>query len=96
MFTNWCFALDKKIALIVDSLASVPCHQLKVSPYVSLNLSKGVIKLKDLEAISDDKILENLSPQGVTAVKTIKISWSNFIPTNTLILMFNKPILTIY
>ncbi|XP_041368572.1 uncharacterized protein LOC121382919 [Gigantopelta aegis] len=72
-------------------LCNVP---VKVSPHSSLNSSKGVIRSKDLEGVSEDEITENLSPQGVTSVRRIKIRRNNeLVPTNTLILTFDKPTL---
>ena len=65
-----------------------------VSPHSSLNSSKGVIRSRDLEGVNDEVILQNLSSQGVTALKRIKIRRNDeLIPTNTLILTFNKPLL---
>ena len=67
---------------------------INVSPHSSLNSSKGVIRSRDLEGVSEDEMVENLSSQGVTSVKRIQIRRNNeFIPTNTLILTFNKPLL---
>ena len=49
------------------------------------------MKLKYLEGVGDG-IVENQSPHGVTAVKRIEVRRDdNCIPTNTLILTFNKP-----
>ena len=68
--------------------------QIKVTPHSSLNSSKGVVRSRDLEGVSEDEICENLSSQGVTVVKRINIRRNNeMIPTNTLILTFNKPTL---
>jgi hypothetical protein len=72
-------------------LCNVPIN---VTPHSSLNTSKGVIRSRDLEGVEDEEICENLSSQDVTSVKRIKIRRNNeLIPTNTLILTFNKPTL---
>ncbi|XP_041369896.1 uncharacterized protein LOC121383865 [Gigantopelta aegis] len=65
-----------------------------VSPHATLNSSKGVVRSRDLEGVSEDEICENLSSQGVTSVKRIKVRRNNeLVPTNTLILSFNVPTL---
>ena len=67
---------------------------IKVSAHTSLNSSKGVIRSRDLEGVSEDEMLENLSSQGVSAVKRIHIRRNNeLVPTNTFILTFCKPLL---
>ena len=67
---------------------------IKVSAHMSLNSSKGVNRSRDLEGVSEDEMLENLSSQGVSAVKRIHISRNNeLVPTNTFILTFGKPLL---
>ena len=43
---------------------------IKVSAHTSLNSWKGVISSRDLEGVSEDEMLENLSSQKVSAVKT--------------------------
>ena len=66
----------------------------KVTPHSSLNFSKGVIRCRDLEGISEEEICEILSSQNVTAVKRIKIRRNNdLLPTNTFIITFNIPTL---
>ena len=62
---------------------------IKVSAHTSLNSSKGVIRSRDLEGVSEDEMLDNLSSQGVSAVKRI----NELVPTNTFILTFSKPLL---
>ena len=67
---------------------------IKVSAHTSLNSSKGVIRSRDLEGVSEDEMLDNLSSQGVSAVKRINIRRNNeLVPTNTFILTFSKPLL---
>ena len=44
---------------------------IKVSAYTSLNSSKGVIRLRDLEGVREDEMLENLSSQGVSCQENI-------------------------
>ena len=65
-----------------------------VSAHTSLNSSKGVIRSRDLEGVTEDEMLNNLSSQGVSAVKRIHIRRNNeLVPTNTFILTFCKPLL---
>jgi len=65
-----------------------------VTAHSSLNSSKGVIRSRDLEGVSEDEICKNLSSQGVKTVKRINVRRNNeLIPTNTLILTFDKPTL---
>ena len=67
---------------------------IKVSAHTSLNSSKGVIRSRDLEGVSEDEMLDNLSSQGLSAVKSIHIRRnSELVPTNTFILTFCKPLL---
>ena len=67
---------------------------IKVSAHTSLHSSKGVIRSRDVEGISEDEMLENLSSQGVSAVKRIHIRRNNeLVPTNNFILTFCKPLL---
>ena len=67
---------------------------IKVSAYTSLNSSKAAIRSRDLEGVSEDEMLENLSSQGVSAVKTDHIRRNNdLVPTNTFILTLCKPLL---
>ena len=67
---------------------------IKVSAHTSLNSSKGVIRSRDLEGVSEDEMLDNLSSQGVSAVKRIHIRRNNeLVPTNTFIRTFSKPLL---
>ncbi|XP_041355359.1 uncharacterized protein LOC121372987 [Gigantopelta aegis] len=68
---------------------------INVSPHATLNSSKGVVRSRDLEGVSEDEICENLSSQGVLSVKQINVRRNNeLVPTNTLILVFNTPILS--
>ncbi|KAG1681438.1 hypothetical protein GQR58_011830 [Nymphon striatum] len=43
-----------------------------VSPHISLNYSKGVIRSRELKDCSEAELLEELSSQGITANKTVK------------------------
>ena len=68
--------------------------KIHVTPHLSLNTSKGVIRCRDLEGMSDDEICKELSSQDVAVVKRIRIRRNDeFIPTNTFILTFSKPTL---
>ena len=65
-----------------------------VNPHTYLNSSKGVIRSRDLESVSEEEICENLSSQGVTSVKRIKVRRNNeLVRTNTFILTFDVPTL---
>ncbi|XP_041347341.1 uncharacterized protein LOC121367293 [Gigantopelta aegis] len=67
---------------------------IKVTAHSSLNSSKGVIRCRDLEGVSEEEICQNLRTQGVTAVRRIKVRRNNdLLPTNTCILTFNVPTL---
>jgi hypothetical protein len=61
-------------------------------PHRSLNMSKGIIRCRDLRDCSDDEILDALRPEGVTNVKHIFPN-KNVVkqPTNTFALTFAKP-----
>ena len=50
---------------------------IKVSAHTSLISSKGVIRSRDLEGVSEDEMRDNLSSQGVSAVKRIHIRRNN-------------------
>ena len=66
---------------------------IKVSSHTFLNSSKDVIRSRDLERVSECEMLDNLSSQGVSAVKRIHIRRNNeLVPTNTFILTFCKPL----
>ena len=75
--------------------SKVMCNiPIKVSAHTSLNSSKGIIRSRDLEGVSEDEMLNKLSSQGVSAVKRIHIRRNNeLVPTNTFILTFCKPLL---
>ena len=65
-----------------------------VNLHTYLNSSKGVIRSRDLEGVSEEEICENLSSQGITSVKRIKVRRNNeLVPTNTFILTFDVPTL---
>ncbi|KAG1677311.1 Nucleic-acid-binding protein from mobile element jockey [Nymphon striatum] len=63
-----------------------------VSPHGSLNYSKGVIRSRELKDCSESELLNELSSQGITAVKKILITRNGQkITTGTIILTFNIP-----
>ena len=77
-----------KCLLKATSLCNI---HIKVTPHPSLNTVKGVIHSRDLEGVSDDKMCENLSSQGVSTVKRIMVRRNDIlVPTNTFILTFRK------
>ena len=56
--------------------------------------TRPLIRSRDLEGVSEDEMLDNISSQGVSAVKRIHIRRNNkLVPTNTFILTFSKPLL---
>ena len=66
----------------------------EVTPHKTLNISKGVIRCKDLSKTSEEEILQELSSQGVIHVHHIKSKRDNKIsPTNSFILTFQTPTL---
>ena len=83
---------QKSIQLLKSTIfCNVP---IKVTSHASLNSSKGVIRCRELEGVSEEEMCENLSSQGVTSVRRIKIRRNNeLLPTNTFILTFDVPIL---
>ena len=73
------------------SICNVP---ITVAAHYSLNSSKGVIRSRDLESVSEKEMSENLSSQGVISVKRISFRRNDvLVPTNTFILTFNSPTL---
>ena len=70
--------------------STVFCNMpIKVTSHASLNSSKGVIRCRELEGVSEEEMCENLSSQGIT-VRRIKVRRNNeLLPTNTFILTFD-------
>ena len=67
---------------------------IKVTGHSSLNSSKGVIRCRDLEGVSEEEICQNVSSQDVTSVSRIKVRRNNeLLLTNTFVLTFNVPTL---
>ena len=65
---------------------------MKVTPHLSLNSSKGVIRCPDLSGLSDEEILTELEPQEVSGVRMISFpKGDKRIPTNTLVITFSTP-----
>ena len=82
------FTQSKNIAKI-DRLANVP---VLVSPHKSLNSSKGVIRTRELDGMSEADILSSLEAQHVTSVKRMTIKkGDNIIATGTYVLTFGVP-----
>jgi hypothetical protein len=66
--------------------------EVKVSPHRSLNMSKGIIRCRDLRDCSEEEVLDALRPEGVTNVKHIFANKNGVKqPTNTFVLTFAKP-----
>ena len=64
----------------------------KVSPHRSLNVSRGVIRSRDIASCSVEEIVEELRPQGVTAAVIIHArDGDSKRRTNTVILTFASP-----
>ena len=53
----------------------------KVSPHITLNSSKFVIKCEELDKMEEDEIKKELQPQGIIAVKRISILYSLYVLT---------------
>ncbi|KAK2152829.1 hypothetical protein LSH36_316g00005 [Paralvinella palmiformis] len=65
---------------------------IKVVPHRSMNSRKGVIRCRDLADTSEEDILENLSAQGITEVRKIRVQRDGRrINTGTIILTFGLP-----
>ena len=80
-----------KCLLKSKALCNVP---ITVTAHSFLNSSRGVIRSRDLEGVDDDEMCNNLTSQGVTAVKRISVRRNNeLVPTNTLVLTFSCPTL---
>ena len=91
LLVECCTHNHSKCLLKSKLLCNIP---IKVSVHASLNTSKGVIRSRDLEGVSEEEICENLSSQGVSAVRRIKVRRNNeLVPTNTFILTFDRPVL---
>ena len=68
--------------------------KVKISLHQSLNSSKGVIRCPELHPCSDKEIIDNLTDQGVTGVRNVKVRKNGVLKsTNTYVLTFNTPIL---
>jgi hypothetical protein len=64
----------------------------KASPHRSLNMTKGIIRCRDLRDCGDEEILYALRPEGVTNAKHILSNKNGIkLPTNTFVLTFSKP-----
>ena len=73
----------------LTQLAGVP---VKVSPHRSLNVSRGVIRSRDIARCSVEEIVDELRPQGVTAAVIIHVrDGDSKRRTNTVILPFASP-----
>ena len=65
-----------------------------VPPHRTLNSSKSVVSCYDLKDMPEKEICENLAGQGVCAVRRIfRREGNSKVPTATLILTFNRPLL---
>lgn len=72
-------------------LEKIHTLNINVTLHPSLNFCKGVVSSSDLLVCSEDEILENLSSQGVVAVRRISTKKDGIIsPTPSLILTFRK------
>ncbi|KAH6933192.1 hypothetical protein HPB50_013193 [Hyalomma asiaticum] len=61
----------------LEKLEMVADQTVTVTPHRSLNSTQGVISEKDLINETDEDILENLRPQGVTAVRRCQYSFAD-------------------
>ena len=92
---NDCLLIEtnrKQISDKILKLSEFCSLKVKTFPHSSLNFSKGVIRCPDLSGLSEEEILAELTPQGVSGVRRISFSKDGKrIPTNTLVLTFNNP-----
>ena len=92
---NDCLLVETNRGAISDKILKLTefCSlKVKTFPHSSLNFSKGVIRCPDLSGLSEEEILTELTPQGVSGVRRISFSKEGKrIPTNTLVLTFNNP-----
>ena len=64
----------------------------KTYPHKSLNISKGVVRSKELSLCTIDEIKKEMKKQGVTEVKRVTIKKEGkLIETNTYIMTFDQP-----
>ena len=64
----------------------------KTYPHKSLNISKGVVRSKELSLCTIDEIKKEMKKQGVTEVKRVTIKKEGkLIETNTYIITFDQP-----
>jgi len=73
--------------LQLTELAGVP---IKASPHRTLSNSKGVVRFGELKQCSNEEIVKELAPQGVTNSVSIKLKDGTV--SNTFILSFNTPL----
>ena len=65
---------------------------IKTYPHKSLNISKGVVRSKELSLCTIDEIKKEMKKQGVTEVKRVSIKKEGkLIETNTYIMTFDQP-----
>ena len=64
----------------------------KIYPHKSLNISKGVVRSKELSLCTIEEIKKEMKKQGVTEVKRVTIKkGGKLIETNTYIMTFDQP-----
>ena len=64
----------------------------KTYPHKSLNISKGIVRSKELSLCTIDEIKKEMKKQGVTEVKRVTIKKEGkLIETNTYIMTFDQP-----
>ena len=81
-------AKQSQALLSTKSLEGIPVN---ITPHNSLNFTRGVIKTRDLQDMSEEDIIAELYSEGVIRCKRIKITRnSQIIQTNTYILTFNR------
>ena len=73
------------------TLANFP---IQVVPHRNMNSKKGVIRCRDLVDTSEEETLGNLSPQGITEVRKIRVQRDGRRNnTGTIIITFELPVL---
>ena len=65
---------------------------MKTHPHKSLNISKSVVRSKELSLCTIEKIKKEMKKRGVTEVKRVSIKkGGKLIETNTYIMTFDQP-----
>ena len=84
--------MKKKHAVFLLKMTRFHNTAIKTCPHKSLNVSKGIVRSKELSLCSLEEIKSELKNQGVIDVKRITIKKvGKIIETNTYAMTFNQP-----